>query len=610
MYRTKRVVKQGDSICLYQSTWLVEETLSFNEVTICGGANIIAPEGKCVTLTVDGVGRQMVPGTYAGEVALSVSDTCLMEPHGLMRVNQIARELHCAVCVKDGKVIPEKTIPAIINGGSVADGKTEGVYVASDEESFNGIVVTGDGEYEISNVKMDLDGFGDNDFLGVGSGVAVVDNAKVTINDSEFNVNGVTRCAVHVGGDSDVTLNNCKLFNHSPDTDWLGGFSWQVGFCGSNRLAQLCDNASVTYNNCYLKSNGWGVCSIDGSDEGVRMLVKDSYMELSGPRAHGYGAFCIGDNEITFDHSTVDVTGYPMLVMGMEGQGRPSIKNGCDIRGRRFGAMVISDDNSVFTISDSKFRTGKSTICVKGSATTINISNCDMKADNNVIIQLMDPDESGMNVREYKIPVGEADAPIAGRGLSAVSNTEDVIVNLSDMTVSGDFYNSTTNIRAYTRNAKGGMGHFHDSVIGLMAHWAVDDGEPKMSPVQMRHNGDDLRGPKNLGLNLKNARVEGVISAASQKYRDWLKVITEDCRRELSNVTQTAAEPVNNGVVVNLDKDSEWTVTGTSYITALSIAPGAVVKAPGGRKLVMTVDGAITPAEAGSYAGKIALAVE
>lgn len=612
MYQVKAVKKQGASMCLYQCTWLVAEPVELNELTICEGAVITAPEGKYVTLTVDSVGKQIKPGAYHGDVVLSLSDYYLMTPHGLMNANNISRYFRSALVVDDGKVASEKGVPAIICGGAVTDSKAENIYIASDEESFNGILIAGETEYTINNTKMDLDGFGDNDFLGVGAGVAAVGDAKVTINDSEINMSGVTRCAVHAGGDSVVTLNNCKLFNHSPDTEWLGNFSWQVGFCGSNRLTQLTDNATVYYNNCQCKTNGWGVLSIDGSDRGVKMYVKDSKLELTGPRAHGYGAFCIGDNEITFDHTEVDVTGYPMLVMGMGGLGRPSIINGCRIKGRRFGAMIVDDDNSIFTISDSVFETGKSSLVVKASATTVNIDNTAFRPGNGVILQLMDTDEAGMDVVEYKLPIGIADTVLPDRDLSAASETDDVILNVSNSEIQGDFFNSTTNLRYYRHVTRAPMDYygsrFHATVIGPVGgdHFGDENG---MSPVESRHNGDDLKGPKNMVLRFANTKVEGVISSASQKYKDGLTALTEHNRREASNITQAAAETVNNGVIVSLDKGSAWTVTGASYITALNISESSTVNAPVGRKLTMLVDGAEISIGPGSYKGRIALLI-
>lgn len=602
MYTVRPVPKTRTAL-LFQCTWLVDEDVCYDELTITKTARVIAPEGKFIALTVDGMGRELKPGHYVGDVRLSLSDGYLMQPHGLMNANQISRYFHTAVTVEDGKLAESKCVPALLNGGSVSDTRMEGVYIASTEESLNGVVVAGDSEYVIDHVTMDLEGFADNDFLGVGAGVAAIDKAKVTVNDSKFTLSGVTRCAIHAGGDSEVVVNNCDIENISPDSDRLGFFSWQVGFLGTNRLTQLTDNARVTYNGCRLKTNGWGVCSIDGSDDGVKMLLKDTIMELSGPRAHGYGAFCIGENEVTFDHVTADVYGYPMMLMGMQGLGRANILNGSVIRGRRFGALVAGDDNSVFTIADSAFDTGKSSICLKGSGgTLIDVKNSSFKAGNGVILQMMDTDEAGMTSLEYLIPVGETDTPIEGRDLASVSEKEDIRLHLTDMAVEGDFYNSTTNIRAYERGGHGTPGEFHDTLIGPVGFF---DAPPEDMPAPPDH-----RGSKNLGITLTNAAVTGVISAAGQAYKDGLTRITEENRLEMSNVRQWAQPPVNNGVCVTLDEKSRWCVTGECWLTALELAQGAKLEAPAGKTLTMHVDGKETPAAPGRHTGLIHLTVE
>ncbi len=608
-YATKVLKPNGKSVMAYQSTWLVEETFSCQELIIRPRAVLTAPEGKYLTLTVNGVGQKIEPGTYKGDVVLSVTDAYHMRPGGLMRPNQISRDFHTAIVVEDGKVT--KTIPAILQGGSVEDGVIDGVYMASREDSFNGIVVDGEGTCEIKNIKADFDGFGDNDFLGVGCAVTVVGNPTVTVENCDFTVNGVTRCAVHVGGTSNVTVRNTKMTNLCPEDSWPGNFSWQVGFCGSNRLAQFTDAANVTYDHCDLKTNGWGILSIDGTDGGQTMLVKNTHMELSGPKAHGYGAFCIGDNEVIYDNCDVDVYGYPLLMMGMEGKGKASILDS-RIKGRRYGVMINGDDNSVLTVRNSDFKTTKSTFCVHGSSTLIEVENSTMQAANGTIVQLMDTDQCGMVMADFHIPVGVADTPIDGRDLSTASLAEDVTFRLKDCSIQGNFFNSTTNIRAYRNSAIGGIGEFHDTVIGLLQDWDTendDGGDAYGGPIAARHNGDDLRGPKNLGLELTATHIEGMISSATQQYRDGLKVITEDNRMELTNVTQTPAPAVNNGVVVTLDSASSWQVTGTSYITGLTLAEGAQISAPAGKKLSVTVDGQAVELKAGTYTGKIVLEV-
>lgn len=591
--------------------WLVEENTRLYDLILEEGASITAPEGKFVCMTVDGVGHDILPGRYHGDILLTVADCYHMAPHALMRINNISRDFQDAVVIDStkGEVVENQCVPAIVQGGSVTGKKTEGVYIASTAESFNGVLIHGDGSYTVKNSRMELDGFGANDFMGVGAGVAVIDTADVVIEDCDLTVNGVTRCAVHVGGDSHVTVKNCRLQNTSPDSDWLGDFSWGCGFVGTNRLCQLTDNGSVVYENCQMKTNGWGILSIDGTDKYNEMIVRNCKMELSGPRAHGYGAFCIGGNHVQFDGCDVNVNGYPLMLRGMEDKGRAEILNS-RIRSRRFGVLAMGDTHSVLTIENSDFNTDKSSMVFKGSATQINIKNTTMVAGNNVIMQLMDNDEGGMTACNFKVPVGEVDEKISDRDLTTAGE-DDIQINLTDCQMTGDFLNSTTNIRACKRSDHAGFGKFHDTVIGSMAHAAIvehkedEDDKKGGMPVGMK----DLECPKNMGIAMHNTTVTGVISSATQKYRDGLTLIDESNRLEMANITQTPAPTVNNGVVVTLDETSAWIVTGTSYITALTLEKGAKIAAEAGKTLNMLVDGVATEIAPGTYQGTIVLEV-
>lgn len=588
--------------------WHVQETTNLYRLEIKEGAQVIAPEGKFLTLTVDGCGRPLKPGIYQGDVVVSVTRPYHMLPHGLMKFNSIETDLCQAAVVVDNQVVPDQCVPAILQDAPVGDTVTDGLYLASAEDNFNGIVVAGNSEYVVRNSRFDLEGNGCNDWLGVGAALTFIDQTKALVENCQFHYSGVTRCILQVGGDSNVTVRNCRLFNIAPDGEaWVGCFSWAVGFRGHNRIAQLSDAANVRYENCLIHGNGWGLLSIDGTFESVSIYVKDCDMTLSGPRNHGYGAFCIGENHITYDHSKVDVFGYPVLLMGMEGLGRFDVINGTQITGRRFGAMVVSDDNSVFNIFDSSMRTGKSSLCVKGSSTIINVRNSELVPGNGVILQLMDSDESGMDSVDFKIPVGVPDTKDPDRDLSVVRPDLDVTMNLADCTLVGDFFNSTTNIRAIDWSTEGGKGQLHDYVIGMLPPRPEGVIIPGSPPD--RHDGDDLKGAKNLGLNLTNTTVVGCISAATQAYREGLHVITCENRDELSNVTQTAAVPVNNGVVVTLDAASVWQITGTCFLTALTLAEGAQLLAADGKELTMKVDGQAIAIAPGSYTGLIELTV-
>jgi hypothetical protein len=586
-----------------EGAWVVKKSTALSSLTIEEKGSLAAPEGKSLTMTVDGIGTPIKPGTYKGDIFISVADSLFMQPGGLMRRGK-PRQYRAGILIEDGKYIPGKSVPAIVQGGKVTDQETARVAIHGLEDNFNGIIVRGDSEYTIDGVDIDFEGNGSNDFIGLGAGIMCIDNSKVTINNSAVHLKSVTRCAIHVGGNSVVTLNNCNISNLSPPTDKMNP-TWPLGFHGSSRATQLCDYGTVYYNNCHLLGNGWGTLGVDGGIR-VRMYVKDSTVELKGPRAHGYGAFSIGDCLVSYDHCILNVQGYPLLMGGHGEKQNAEITNDSIINSTRYGVMIFRDSGSDLKVNKgSVFNTASSTFLVKGSNTYIHIDGAILNPGNGVILQLMDNDEPGMVPTRFIIPIGEVDVPIKGRDLTVANPREDVFMTVSNMAVFGDFYNSTTNLKTNCRE-KEPAGETAN-LPGMMG--AVDMTD--LTPPSEEGMGDTeaQQGVKNLDLKFANAKVKGIISAATAEYKDGLKVIDVRNNKELSNVKQTAHEPVNNGVIVSFDEDCIWVVTGTSYLTSLTIAKGAVIQAPAGKTLTMTVNGVKTEIIPGTHTGKIVMTV-
>lgn len=595
---------------------LIAETTTLTQLVIEEGGSLLAPEGMFAALTVNGAGVAAVPGRYTGDIVITVAKYYHMPPHGLMLMIGRAEDFRSAAVIKDNRYAAEYSVPAAVSGGRLDGFGAQGITVSSEDPSFNGIVITGQTDYCIKDSRFILDGFGGNDFIGLGAGVAAIDNARVSIDNCDFRISGVTRCAVHVGGDSVVRVSNSRIENYSPDApEWMGDFSWGCGFCGSNRVVQLCDNGTVYYTNCDIRGNGWGVFSIDGCDDSVSVYVKDCRVDLSGPRSHGYGGFCIGDrNVVSFDHCEMNISAYPLLVRGMTGQARAEIVNGCDITSGRFGVICIGDKNTPVVIADSRIHSRCSSLCVKGSATEFFLRRAVLEPENGVILQLMDNDEGGMDVDDYKIPVGVCDVRDENHDLAEIDPARDVIVNLDSMDVRGDFFNSTTNIHAERNCARGGM-NTQPTFGGMFAppegaESILDMPMPEDAPPVHHEHDADLRGAKNMLIHLKNTRLEGRVSSASFAYREGLTVIDQFSRRELSNITQAPAPAINNGAVLHLDRDSTWIVTGLCRLSGLSLESGALVRPTAGKKLRMTVDGMEASISAGSFLGDICITVE
>lgn len=592
---------------------LVEKTISCEKLTIAADAVLAAPDRKYLVLTVDGATTAVKPGEYQGDVTLSVAEYFVETVYPSVNRGQPI-DLETAICVVDGTVDEDKSVPAAVYGGNITGCSASDFYLAADRENFAGIIVDGKGEYTVNNARIELDGMGLNDFVGMGAGVAALGDTEVTINDCDIHLSGVTRCAVHAGGKSIVTVNNSRMSNRSPAAE-LGSWSWGISVRGTNRLCQLADDAEVHYNGCELTSNGWGVLSVDGSNY-AKMFIKDSDLTLTGPRSHGYGVFCIGPTPISIDNSHLDVNGFPIMMMGMERKGAVTLKNGSLITGRRYGVHLTSDSGSTLTVQDSAIYTDQSAIVAKNANTNIVLKNADIQAGNDVLVQMMDTDDPGLagEFIDVSMYATMEDTYMPGRDLTTADPMTDLIVTIEDSDLFGNLYNSSTNLpRLASKEKPAGIPKRPGIVPPGRLAGSIPSGDGPAAPPPPP-NVDSMKGdgdgpvmmpkmgppePKNMKVVLKNSTLTGAISAAKQRYKDGITYIDETTREELCNVTQTPAPAVNNGVIVVLEQGAVWNAVGTSYLTSITISVGALLSG------VLTVDGAAVDAPMGTYTGNI-----
>ena len=593
---------------------VVPEDTRLRELTIEPGAEIEAPEGKYVVLVVDGVQLPLRPGTYTGDVLLAVRNQFT---HSSFRFGEeTVSSFRAGAVVKDGKILRESSVPEVVQGGTLTDSGAEDIRIESRDWDFNGFYLTGDTEYAIRRADIHLVGDGTDDFVGLGAAIAAAGRSRVTVEDTKVRTEGVSRSTLFVGEDSDVTLNNCDFATRSekptPEEMAAGKAAgrmmeppWSIGIRGNGRALNLAGNGHLTLNRCHVTSNSWGVLSIDGARVN-RLDVNDSLIEITGD--NGYGCFCICD-DLTFDYDSFGEPGcidtisgstfnvaYTGVLMSL-GNGCAEFRDGAVVNSRRFGAFVHRHNGGWLRInSGAEFHTAKSCIVVKGSNLNIQLDNAVLDPGNGTILQLMDNDDVGMGDDPFQVPVGEVDVR-DDRDLTVGIADEDVFVQISNLTAKGDFLNSTTDIKACNRKKprpRGGRG-------------------PRPSPVKTYplrgFMGDALMGAKNMVLDVRNADLTGRISAATAKYRDGVTVINYDNFNELSEITQTPAQPINNGVILSLDGSSRWELTGTCYLTSLTLAEGAVLAGPDGKTVRMTVDGAETPIAPGKYTGLIELSL-
>lgn len=611
--------------------WNITETTSLCGLTIFPGAKITPPEGKLVTMTVNGEGYEIVPGVYEGNIVLTVTD----------RIPLGTYPFRAGVCVIDGKAVPEMSVSAIVHGGKVQDASAQGVSMVSRQENFNGFYLAGNSHYTIDDAKLQMEGNGGNDFVGFGAGIFIGDDAEVTINRSEIHTRGAARGTMFLAGNCTVTVNDSLIEGRNGvlpydyiDTVTPGvmrAVPWMLGLRGNCRAFNLAESATAYFNRCTMKSEGWGVMSTDGVRVG-RLYMKDSDIAITG--TSGYGAFSINDCLVSFDNCSVTVPDVGLIVANGKASGK--FTGGTRVESGRFGVMCFRNTQGKVEVDPGvTFHTGETVFLIKGCTPELHVDGAVLQSDSGSILTLMDLDDPNDTGAYYSDPEGP-DTYIEGRDLTTAIPGTDVVAHFRNMELKGDFYNGTTNLKAVTGildpNApkapkdppySGGPGTHNGPAAGAPkgapggpggpgAPKGAPEGAPPQPDGEMPEFFKKLLGldkpqVKNLALSFENAKVTGIISAGTAKHR--VPRITKYNCEEIGEVIMTPAPAVNNGVVVSLDADSVWIVTGDSHLTSLTLAPGAVVTAPAGKAVTMLVDGTETPVAPGCYTGKILLQV-
>ena len=553
------------------STPLVSQTRTFSELVIADGQMLVAPPGKQLVLTVNGVDTAIKPGRYTGTVVLTVIDTIPVKYHDLPEA-----AFRAGLYINDNRVVPEKSVTSAVVGGRYDGNSAQDIKITSHEDMFNGVIVTGNSKYTLERPVIEMVGNGGNDFAGWGAAIMATGNADLTINSPRIHTKGAVRTAVFVGGHSTVHVNDADIYTESGtlpadyvETLKVGRMKevpWQLSLSGNVRATNLVDNGTVYYTHSHIRSSGWGVLSVDDSAV-TRMYVKDSLIETFDS---GYGAYSIGDSIDTFDHSTLNVADYGLIAAG---QGSAVFTNGTVVNSRRFGVMMF-DRNGGGQLTLEKgctFNTRLTGILVKGRGAVVNLDDAQINAGNGILLHAMVED----NPRkvEQKLAAERAahdksgtrpDAPIVGeRTVNPMGpdSGPDVVVNLKHAALVGDLLN--------TRTAEG-----------------------------------------ELKVNLEATRLHGAISTGTQKPITPMPLVRANFWQIGEVTTALGPGPGPHGVAVALRDGASWTVTRTSYLSSLSLDSGSKILAPDGHRLTLKVDGTPTPIKPGAhYQGHLILEV-
>jgi hypothetical protein len=481
---------------------------------------------------------------------------------------------------------------------------------------FNGIYAAG-GEYNLKNVKINFFGDSRSDF--VAHGTAVVASGKGTrlvLDNVTINTQGVSRSGVIAKDQSNVIVKNSSIqvkngvlppdYVMTMDIAQMRSTLWISGMTGTTRATSILGNGTqATYINSSISFEGWGGLSTD-IGKAPKLTVINSKIKNTGNSGYGQynnsnaitrilgseiNAADVGMGSDSGSISLGDSTREAVealnkeLGLGLIAEELKSIPVKSTIINSGYQGIMWHGTGCALTITGGTIINSKETLFSdKGAFTDIQVDGSQgarFTPGNGIILQVMDDDEPPYDMKTQKWPeyYEEPTGPVARDDSHDIyiAKATDALAKFSNIELKGDFYNS----------ARGGL-----------KNNAMTGGTGSVS--------------KNLVLTFNNARITGMISASDALHyyngKYYPKIGKADAKA-FGSVINTPGTAVNNGVIVTLTNGSRWTVTGTSYLTGLTIEEGSTITAPKGNKVTMTVDGVAKTVEPGGYKGKIVLTV-
>jgi hypothetical protein len=637
------------------AVWVLENTTKLGTLTIGDNAFILPTNGHSVTLTVNGVEKDVRPGTYTGDVVVTSTDINLFKYYTL---NHKFRQ---ALYLDKTGVVEPKSVLAAAGPYKLSDGVLTGAKITSVGDNFNGIFVAG-GTYTIKDPVIDFTGNGDDDFDGYGAAImAAGKDTTMIVDGAKIKTHGAGRPTIVATRNSKVIVKNSVLesTNGILPADYVPNVSlgemravpWMLGLNGNARATLLLGNyTSAFFINTSVANESWALLSADGDDENQEKVTdgrpKGNLMavnsKLTDTGGGGYGNYFtasyygtemnVGDygaiGGASFAASDPEVIAKLNAELGWgltPAELKALPRKASRVTSGRFGVMVQRDTK---VLDDTVIDTGEAVFLVKGASATITVDGskgAQLNSKNGIILQILENDDPMGISAIYHEPVDPekaADFDVTAPGKS------DLVANISNITLKGDFYNGfpggKNNIKANPGPAEGGASAPGGAAIetgttpgtgapggggGAAAGAAPGGGSPGGgggggAPGPGGPGGSSLG--KNLVLTLDHSNITGVITASRARHAK--PVITSLDYKMLGEVTNKPGPAVNNGILLTLN-NSSWTVTGTSYLTSLKLGAGSEIKAPAGSKVAMTVDGNPKAISPGNYKGNIVISL-
>ena len=314
-----------------------------------------------------------------------------------------------AIYIEDGEYSSAKSTPSTVSGGVVGNALAQNVTISSDEESFNGLYVTGaDSSYTFLNSEIDLSGNGSNDFDGTGAGAMAYDGATLVLRNVDITTNGCIRSAVTVTESSTLKVYDSVLTANggtlpSDYVTKIGPGMMEppsgLGISGTCRCCLTMGNSSSYFYDSTITANGWGALSTDSAAGYV-------YMEANNCKVRtvedGYCAYADNGCHDVFNSCEIDSAAMAIIMAGV----CSAVYTNTDATCGTYFAMIHNvmgqtSEIASLTVTGGTIETEKASFYVKSANTDIIVNGTEITSD--TLLQTIINSDTNRTV----VPAGE-----------------------------------------------------------------------------------------------------------------------------------------------------------------------------------------------------------
>lgn len=201
-----------------------------------------------------------------------------------------------AVYVKDGAVLPERTVSGFVYGGTVSDEHAEHLRIVGYTENTGGVYAEGAAtRFALKDSVISLNGAG----MGLGgarAGVGVGDHGELEVRKCVITTNGANRSASSCsdGGilrvyDSSLVSQGAPYGDDAPENRRVSTTPpAALEILGNSRTHCTTSHGKSYFYNCTVVGDGWAVLSTDGADGYVYLEANDTRVVAT---KSGYGTY-------------------------------------------------------------------------------------------------------------------------------------------------------------------------------------------------------------------------------------------------------------------------------------------------------------------------------